>query len=398
MDLSNALGAGAGGQLLQPTQVSGGRGGALGDDAQPALAATGAGQSSTAGSLLSHWADDGIQAKSGVQPQTGDTSSASGGTYAQALARHKANLDKLSQLIKTGKTEAGTRFGTTWPNACQWLESGKTRLHALTKTHDSVERATHMGQPDKHAMFGIDVPCPSASVYDKDTKAKNQNNIYLADPSWVGFRAPGNPSKVVIIEPSTHSDDSVQETIVHEVQHDADHHAKTDDGGDAWGRYSTEFRAYWIDGTYRDRSGASGSAKSGLSVKDHEGKNEVKLDEFDNERQQTIFSKLYQSQSYAYVAKAWNDGSEGSEFQTRVLGMPQPQGINLVDSVRIDNLYLELAKSKPDRKRAIALADELNAEDKQAIAGEGMRSKWTSLIDSKFKGDDNLQLKQHIGL
>lgn len=304
-------------------------------------------------------------------------------TFEEAKAKHAENLKTLDDMVKTGKTETSTRFGQAWPNSCMWLTAGKTTLHALTETHDADARATALGEAGKKAMFGLDAAVPTASEYAKDDQT-NRANIYLAKTSWLGFRRGGSPSKVVIIEPKSKGKDSVQETIVHEVQHDADHH-----GTSGWERYATEFRAYWIDGTYRSKKTASGSADSSLAAKDG-----TVLSGFDNERQQTIFKHLYDSDSYAYVKAGWSD----SDFKKKVLDLKKPEGSNLVNSPRIDDLYLELQKPKPDLDKVKELGGKLTKADKQSIQDAGMKATWIKLVEDKFKGDDLKAAKAVAGL
>lgn len=304
-------------------------------------------------------------------------------TYADALQNHQANLKNLDSLVKKGKKETSTRFGMAWPNACEWITAGKTQLHALTQTHDADARATTLGAAGKKAMFGIDTPVPTASTYDENDLTK-ATNIYNANPTWLGFRRAGSPSLVVIIEPTTKGEDSVKETITHEVQHDADHH-----GGDAWGGYSTEFRAYWIDGTYRNKSEKSGSANETLTASDG-----TVLSGFDNARQQTIFRHLYNSSSYAYVKANWGDDT----FKRKVLALKSPEGSNLVNSPRIDDVYLELVKATPSLETLKTLAGKLTKKDKEAIASSGMKAQWEELLKAKFKDDELKSARKALGL
>jgi hypothetical protein len=310
---------------------------------------------------------------------------ATASTYEEAKKRHQENLDHLTKLLDEGsKAKAeDTRFGIAWPNTCGWLKANKTSLHALTETHDATARATALGKADKKAMFGIDTAWPTTSEY-KESDQSDQTNIYLANPSWLGFRRSGSPSKVVIIEPTKKTDDLVRETMVHEVQHDADHH-----GGDDWDRYVTEFRAYWIDGTYRTYSADAGTADDTMTAKDG-----TKLEGFDNARQQKIFSHLYNSASYQYVKDGW---SAGGDFKTKALATTKPTGINLTNSSRADDLLLAVNAGKP-KEELDKLIEALTAEDKTQIASDAAKADWVKAIDAKYAGDDAKHLKTSLGL
>ena len=285
--------------------------------------------------------------------------------FATANDRHKANLDLLSNMLTTGKSEKDSKWGKSWPNACQWLLAGKTTLHALTETHDSLARATQLGDASLRAFFGIDAVVPTVSTYDENDQTK-ATNIELVNPTWLGYRQAGSPSKVVIIDPVTKSKELVQETIVHEVQHDADHHGGTD-----FERYQTEFDAYWIDKTYVEESSKTGTADDTMTAADG-----TVLAGFDNARQQRIFRHLYDSTSYPYVATGWGVAA----FKAKVLALTFPKGINLINSVRVDDLYLELTKAPPDIDEAKKKAKKLTGHDRAAIESPAMIGAWRALI------------------
>jgi hypothetical protein len=289
-------------------------------------------------------------------------------------------------MIQDGKkAKAGdTRFGVAWPNSCEWLDAGKTSLHALTETHDAAARATALGSAGKKAMFGIDTAVPAESDYN-ETDQKDARNIYAAQPTWLGFRRAGSPSKVVIIEPTTKSTDLVQETIVHEVQHDADRHGSSD-----FERYATEFRAYWIDGTYRATDAKSGTADDKKTAADG-----TVLSGFDNARQQAIFLHLFSSSSYRYVKDGWlND----EDFKKKVLAMKVPTGHNTINSVRLDEMYKAVQGFGTDEDAFHAAVARLTPEEKAAIQSDSMRSTWLSLIDDDFSTVEAAQIKKALGL
>ncbi len=304
-------------------------------------------------------------------------------SFAAANERHKANLSLLNNMLNTGKSEKDSKWGKSWPNACQWLLAGKTTLHALTETHDSLARATTLGDASLRAFFGISAVVPTVSTYDENDQTKAAN-VDLVNPTWLGFRQAGSPSKVVIIDPVTKSRSLVQETIVHEVQHDADHH-----GGADFERYQTEFDAYWIDKTFGDVSSRHGSADDTMAAADG-----TVMSGFDNARQQRIFIHLYDSTSYPYVATGWGVAA----FKAKVLALRFPTGTNLVNSVRIDDLYLELTKAPPDVAGAKKKLKLLTGHDQAAIASPAMIGAWRTLIATLSDPADRTYFTTRLGL
>lgn len=330
----------------------------------------------------------GLQATSGAAEEAakeGEAPAAPASAFETAKANHKANLDHLHKMIQDGKKAkpGDTRFGVAWPNSCEWLEAGRTSLHALTETHDSAARATALGSAGKRAMFGIDTAVPAESDYNETTQT-DARNVYAAQPSWLGFRRAGSPSKVVIIEPTKKSTDLVQETIVHEVHHDADRHGSAD-----FERYATEFRAYWIDGTYRAEDATAGSADDTKTAADG-----TVLAGFDNARQQRIFLHLFNSSSYPYVKDGWlND----KDFKKQVLAMKVPTGHNTINSVRLDDMYKAVQGFGTDEDAFHAAVAKLTPEEKAAIQGS-MRDTWIALIEDDFSTVEAAQIKKALGL
>lgn len=289
----------------------------------------------------------------------------------EAIASHRQNLDWLHRLIKDGKKAApgDTRFGVAWPNSCEWLDAGKTTLHALTEIRDAAGRAFADG-PGKKAMFGMDVPAPRERAAGEIGPIREQA-IYLAQPTWLGFRRAGSPSKIVIIEPCQKPVDLIREIIVHEVQHDADHHGASD-----FDQYATELRAYWIDGSYRSRDARPDSADPGLRASDG-----TALSGFDNARQQHIFLHLYSSSAYPFVRERWH---RDPDFRRKVLALTRPEGHNIINSIRLDAMYRAAQPGAADHDAFRAAMAALTPEERQAIRGRAMRGRWIALIDRGF--------------
>jgi hypothetical protein len=304
--------------------------------------------------------------------------------FAAAKARHKDNLAHLQGIIQAGKTNTTGTYGQAWANACQWIDGGRTKLYAATLTHDASARATALGANGKVAYFGISEPMPTESDYN-ETDQRDSRNVETWASNILGYRRGGNPSQITIMEPKYAPASQLEQTIVHEVQHDADRHE-----GDEWGRYETEFRAYWMAGL-EWANAATGTANATLTTSTAPS---VTLTGFDNERQQMIFKHLYDDPAYAYVKEKWtNDAS----FRTKVLALKRPSGMNLVNSPRIDALYAEVSKSKPNVERVKNLARALNASDRSAIQSQGMQDQWRRLINNLDR-DDRAEILGLVGL
>ncbi len=299
--------------------------------------------------------------------------------YAAAIAKHKRNVKKLDELITAGVKDAKDKkkdsdYGVKWPNSAQWIgEAKKTALHALTKTHDSDARVQGAGQaaPANVARFGVEAAVPADSTYDKDDAA-SLRNIDIDGANTGGWRMAG---KIAIVEPVDQGDKQLKGTIVHEVQHDADKHT-----GASAERYKSEFRAYWVDQTFKAESAAAGSAASeevaGFTVA------------FTNKRQRAIFKHLYAE--YPYVSASW----ENEDFRKVVEAMKKPDSVNWVNSPRIDDLYAELQKEKPSAGDVDKKVTALTAEDKTAIKGSKMKGTWLALIQGRVS--DGTLKKAHL--
>jgi hypothetical protein len=261
---------------------------------------------------------------------------------------------------------------------------GKTSLHALTATHDASARGAALGSPNLQAMFGIDAAVPAESDYAEKDQA-NQRNIYLAAPNWAGFRVPGKPSKLVVVEPTTVS------TGV--------------DPGDHRARGATRRRAprqgrlgalrqrvpRLLDGQdVRDEEDGLRTADDNLKAKDG-----TELKGFDNQVQQLIFVSLYNSPTYGYVAKAW---ASDPEFRGEVLSMTRAEGHDTINSVRLDDLYLTFLSLESDEPAFMAAAAKLTDDEKAAIASGGMRQRWLEMINDVPNAERADRARRALGL
>ena len=261
-------------------------------------------------------------------------------------------------------------------NAAEWLVpagggAAKDDLFILTKTHDAAARAKKHGKTKEVAYFG-DAPAYPADTADYEIAITSTRNIHFAEPSVAGEHS---SKQVWLMEPKRHGMTAVQSFLVHEVQHDADKHERDPDWAKAykspeesWVRYKTEFRAYWVDGhrdppRYSDASGSATDAK------------------FDNAKQEAIFLHMYgdsPTDVYAEWLRPNYDGNttvNGKKFKDLIHGYTRPEGINLVNSPRIDDFYRRLrACAKTDTNLRVpplwdlkAAAEALDADDRTYV-------------------------------
>jgi nucleoid-associated protein YgaU len=308
------------------------------------------------------------------------------GSYQAALDEHARNVAYLDRLITRGVHDpaGATTFGVAWPNACEWLKAGETALHVLTTTHDSAARAAALGKRNHVARFGIQHPVPVTSTYN-ETDLADSSNVECSKKGVQGFRKSGTPSTVAIMDPIKRGPFALRSTIVHEIQHDSDHHSN-----DAWSRYVTEFNSYWIDCNLATFDDQPGTAIEGLPTRDG-----TPLNSFDNRRQQKIFRHLYNSDSsYPYVKRNWHN----PDFQSKVLSLTYAQGHNLVNSLRIEQMWQAIEGFGTDEEAFNNAARSLRPAERVAIQSEGMRSVWIDKIDGDFSGVERIVILTELGL
>ena len=65
-----------------------------------------------------------------------------------------------------------------------------------------------------------------------------------------------------------------------------------------------------------------------------------------------------------------------------MLALKAPEGTNLIDSVRIDDLYLELTKSPANIVEAKKKLEKLTGHDRAAILDPAMAEPWRKVIQA----------------
>lgn len=290
------------------------------------------------------------------------------GNYATAIAQHKANVAVVKALLTAMKQAA---MPAKVRNTAEWLEpSGggvpTSDLFVLTPTHDAAARAKKHGHQNEIAYFG-DRPKYPDDKADYDPHINSERNIHYMDPSVGGEQLDRN---VWVYSPRAVT---LQEVLTHEIQHAADRHDREEGYGarykspqESWHRYKMEFRAYWMDGTRDLMSTAPGTATNPL---------------FDNDKQHKIFLHMW-GPSEKDVYAVWlrpnyknNTTVDGQKFQDLVHNYKTAEGVNLVNSPRINDFYTKLDRCRPrdtnlaaaPLKDLAAAATAFDADDRTAI-------------------------------
>src|SRR5262245_31561275 len=70
--------------------------------------------------------------------------------HAKAKTQHTQDRAAVVNALTSARTSSDVRLRNTG----QWIETGRSRVYALTPTADSQARATHKQQEGKKALFG----------------------------------------------------------------------------------------------------------------------------------------------------------------------------------------------------------------------------------------------------
>jgi len=154
------------------------------------------------------------------------------------------------------------------------------------------------------------------------------------------------------------------------LAHEGIHAADRPEPG-AWGRYTTEFRAYWIMGVGAGQSTAPDPTMSGMGPK--------------SQRARTIFEMLYNHPLYSSFT-ATNYDNNTDHFRERVDNYHAPDGINLALSGNLQQLRSEIESytgSWFPIKRAMVAGKyaACTADEKREISNNRM---WRDLVEEKF--------------
>src|SRR5262249_22958854 len=144
-------------------------------------------------------------------------------------------------------------------------------------------------------------------------------------------------------------------------------------------RYKTEFRAYWMDGSFDDKSTAFDPKLDNVGPK--------------TPKAREIFRHLYRSTTYQYVEDAYDKNTD--HFREQVDNYLVPDGINLIVSVRLEALRDKIehyggAGFAAHKGEVQALFDLCDGDDKEQIAGNRA---WRDLVERKYAGAQRTDIK-----
>jgi hypothetical protein len=307
-------------------------------------------------------------------------------------ATAQANQQRLNALINAGLTvqpqplQKGktAHFDTLFRNTCESIRDGNIFITALTQTvscdwthphytdYKLLTRwwsRTPQEALDSQLFFDGTINYPNTAA-SSDAVAGGldvQSKFHFVRQGNEPAHSNGTEMRVFFTPNINYTDAMLKSIIVHESQHSLDHHDATQANnfatapmsdsrntprvGDIANRYQTEFRAYWLGDNPNGGSFGSPTRKAkndrvvdlGLPL-DPIGHYDptVVTTNFKNERQENIFWYLA-DHSYKWAGTNYFDSPE---FRRMVDNFDKPVGGNLLNSSRIEKIFLDTRTAK----------------------------------------------------
>ncbi|HHO54308.1 MAG TPA: LysM peptidoglycan-binding domain-containing protein [Deltaproteobacteria bacterium] len=315
-------------------------------------------------------------------------------TKRQALARHRRNLRLMDRIIQSGlsvqpdPTQGFNSRPNLLHNSAEWIDQGQARLIVLTPVHDSHKRPSVAS--DQIAYFDTRVDYKGSghdydATLDAGGHATNDAGLKIDFAGVLGSMSVDGTT-MTIGDPISQGENSVVETLIHEVQHDADQHKAGDpwavsapaaadpaavDVAPSWAynNFQSEFRAYWMEnpeGSSRDNfDDSSDTAVTNITITavdqgadqatgGGDDTTSTATTAFVNKRQESIFNHMFDARSDNLYWDWTRNGGSGDwtvtygylphyyvfdpNFKRMVDGYQIPAAGNLVNSVRIQAL------------------------------------------------------------
>jgi hypothetical protein len=287
--------------------------------------------------------------------------------YEDALELHTRAVDLVRGVVTnalSGHVSPNDRLDSPTllaRNAAQWLvEGGPVSLVVLTQVHDAHLRPGLDGR----GYFDTRAGLWDRGDYDPtlvDGAARNDAGIASSDSD--GATRNG---QITLRDPHTTDRSTLLATLVHEVQHVADHNLEDQqdrpEGSDPvttaapwmYSRYQSEFRSYWPQVRALESEPA---VQRPVTVWTPDGERTARTG-FENARQQAVFDALdHQPQDHVYrTADGEWCGAYGhlvyyyavdADYRAMVDAYVFPTGENLVLSLRIEALTRALERGAP---------------------------------------------------
>jgi hypothetical protein len=319
-------------------------------------------------------------------------------TKADALARHRRDLTFVERIIQSGlsvQPDPSQGFNSRpnlLHNSCEWIDQGEATMFVLSPIHDSHLRpaigADQTGYFDNRVNWtgaGSDYD----ATLDASGRATNNAGISIEFSGVLGTMS-GDGTTLTLIDPVAQGEALVVETIIHEVQHDADQHkagdpwAVTRPAADpaagerapnwAYNSYQSEFRAYWMENPEGSAADNFQSSTDLLTIVEtitavmpgadntHGTADDATFTattNFVNARQQSIFDHMYNARADGIYWDPTLDSGNGDwtvtygylpyyyavdpAFRAMVDAYDTPRAGNIVNSVRIQALSEAIA-------------------------------------------------------
>lgn len=183
------------------------------------------------------------------------------------------------------------------------------------------------------------------------------------------------------------SNASVIGTVTHESVHALDRRPSSSSTIE---RYKTEFRAYWMDGTFDNRPNGTPRSTAFDPTMSNRGPK--------SEKARAIFNHMYGSPTYPFVKPAYDANTD--HFREQVDAFIIPDGINLIVSSNLERLRDAIAHFTgvgfaAHRAHILSLynAAAMTAEDRREISGNRA---WRDLVESKYTGANRTTIKNDL--
>ena len=311
----------------------------------------------------------GLVSNFGMMPPDFSLTSAAPESKPDALNRHIANTKLVSGILN----EMDMSSDIIEKNTAEWFSSKTIPFYLGTKTHDSAERAKELMKNDDYfAYFGLQ---SSGQVFENPNASYGDD---ITDFNKVNMVPQSTNARVVdghlaLLDPIARGQDkkTIKELLIHEVQHLADQHEEEeihdspDNVDDAWTGYKTEFRSYWVSGAYNHLSDASPG--------------DFKM----SPKQNAIYTHIFTAYDYIpkfkddTVTKSPNQSDNGKTLMSLIYNYSNPEGVNLENSLRIENLNSALRNcdssmgiEDPETQKLLDACKALNENEKASIFGD----------------------------
>jgi hypothetical protein len=311
-------------------------------------------------------------------------------TNAMVLAQLVADWTDLNATGAGSFLATMTASGGQAARTSEAIRAGNVTVEPMLIRADS---AAHIlaAQGPAAALTNVAYALGHAAISDADTN--------IAAPGADAKRLHARPTTLFLnltpslASPATkRSPASIIGNMVHESVHALDF-PRVPTAGVTIERYKTEFRAYWMDGARDNRPVSEGGGLRSTAFDPAMGGRGPK-----SEKARAIFEHLYGSDTYRYVKPAYDANTSG--FREQADAYVVPDGINLISSMRLDNLRKAIEgythAGFPAHAAAIqTLFNATNGLDRQEIFGNVM---WRTLIESMYAPIEQNTIKPMLGI